>query len=50
MLPKVEHVEPPELAEPPVPDKAPPTPSEIQRRAEAEKLEEVGRSSELSPT
>ena len=45
-------VEPPVLAEPPVPDvEASPTLSEIERRrAEAETLEEVGRSLELSLT
>ena len=45
-------VDPPVLAEPPVPDvETPPTPSEIERRrAEAEKLEEVRRSPELSLT
>ena len=48
----VEPVEPPALVEPPVPGvEAPPTPGEIERRrAEAEKLEEVGRSLESSLT
>ena len=43
---------PPILAEPPIPDvDAPPTPGEIERRrAESEKLEEVGRSPESLPT
>ena len=45
-------VEPPVLAEPQVPDvKVPPTPGEVERRTvEAEKLGEVGRSWELTPT
>ena len=48
----VKPVGPPALVEPPVPDvEAPPTPSEMERRrAEAEKLEEVGRSLESSLT